>query len=267
MNRDEARAIETGERALVIAAELGDTNLETTARYHLAQSYFTVGDYVRAREFFAWIVDTLESKPDVQVVGFGVIRFRLPVHARGWLTMTLAMLGEFNEGISHGRTGLRLAEQDQYPFNLVQAGSTLGVLYLARGDVHSAIALLERMLALHRAHGIVDWLSSTAAGLGSAYALAGRVAEAFPLLEEAVAVEVTTMGGPMSPRIRQLGAACLSAGRIEEALERARNGLEPARGHGQRGDGPPAPHALAEAAARRDPAAPGTAREVGRAAP
>src|SRR5262249_54027026 len=130
----------------------------------------------------------------------------------------------------------------------------------------NAMALLDWALALHRAHGIVDWLPATAGALSGTYILAGRVEEAFPLLEEAVAVDVTTSGGPTSPRIRQLGEACLSVGRIEEAIEHARNALALAREHGQQGNDARALHALAEASSRQDPPDLETAEEFERAA-
>jgi len=53
----------------------------------------------------------------------------------------------------------------------------LGHLYLAQGDLEHAIRVYEQGLALCRASGNRDSLRGIASGLGSAYALQGRLAE------------------------------------------------------------------------------------------
>ena len=45
--------------------------------------------------------------------------------------------------------------------------------------------MLERCLEICRRYNLLIWFSETTAALGCAYALAGRVAETLPLLEQA----------------------------------------------------------------------------------
>jgi tetratricopeptide (TPR) repeat protein len=75
-----------------------------------------------------------------------------------------------------------------------------------------------------------------ASDLGVAYLLAGRIAEALPLLEQAIAQTITT--GRVSHLALfsvQLGLGYLRVGRLEDALSRAHHALTLTRTHGERG--------------------------------
>ena len=62
----------------------------------------------------------------------------------------------------------------------------VGLLYLCKGDVQKAIPALEHSVALCQEANFLYLFLWTASELGAAYTLAGRVAEALPLLEQAV---------------------------------------------------------------------------------
>ena len=62
----------------------------------------------------------------------------------------------------------------------------LGRLSLRQGDFPTAISILERGLAMCQAANIRLFIPFVASDLGAAYALAGRLSEALPLLEQAV---------------------------------------------------------------------------------
>jgi tetratricopeptide (TPR) repeat protein len=83
---------------------------------------------------------------------------------------------------------------------------------------------------------ILFWFSETAAALGCAYALAGRVAEALPLLEQAEQRGASTanMGG-YSLRVGYVSEAYLLVGRMQEAVHFAGRALALARTHKERG--------------------------------
>ena len=70
--------------------------------------------------------------------------------------------------------------------------------------------------------------------LGTAYALAGRLAEALPLLEQAVA-QATAMRSTTALWTAQLAQGYLLAGRLEDALLAAQGALALARTQGERG--------------------------------
>ena len=72
--------------------------------------------------------------------------------------------------------------------------------------------------------------------LGYAYALVGRLAEGRALLEEALR-ENLRMGTlhNQSLHVARLSAVCLLDGRVDEAMQHARQALDLARQHGERG--------------------------------
>ena len=94
-----------------------------------------------------------------------------------------------------------------------------------------------------------------AAALGAAYTLGGRVADAVPLLTQAME-QATAM--EMSSTIQalcrlSLGEAQMLAGRLEEAHALAEHALALAREHQERGHQAYALRLLGEIAARREP--------------
>ena len=90
--------------------------------------------------------------------------------------------------------------------------------------------------------------------LGYAYALSGRLAEALPLLEQAVEQSAATKHMVFYPLlVAHLGEAYLLAGRIADASQQARHALERSRDLKQRGHEAYALRLLGEIAAQRQP--------------
>ena len=93
-----------------------------------------------------------------------------------------------------------------------------------------------------------------AAPLGAAYALAGRTADALPLLEQAVAQAVAMhYMWDHALRVVWLSEAYLRAGRLDEASTQAQRALEFSRAHQERGHEAYALWLLGEVAVRRTP--------------
>jgi tetratricopeptide (TPR) repeat protein len=93
-----------------------------------------------------------------------------------------------------------------------------------------------------------------AAALGATYTLAGRVAEAVPLLMQAMEQATTMERGCDEAFCRfSLGEAQLLAGRLEEAHALAERALAHARAHQERGNEAYALRLLGAIAARREP--------------
>ena len=134
------------------------------------------------------------------------------------------------------------------------AHGCLGDLYLAQGDLEHAIRVLEQGLALCRASGNRTMLRGIAAGLGSAYALQGRLAEGCALLEEAISESIRTGGlRGLAYRVAWLSEVCRLAGRGEEAWQHACQALDLARQHKERADEALALHQLGVVQAHADP--------------
>ena len=176
---DPEGAIATGQQALELATALGESALRVRASYNLGQVYFAVGDFGRAAELLrqnAEAADQEASTPNTDV----------RIWSQAWLARTLSALGAFAEGQRHGEEALRLATLARRGATAIVVHGCLGLLYLAKGSLEHAIQVLDQGLALCRASGNRDWLSPIMAGLGSAYALQGRLAEGRTLVEEAI---------------------------------------------------------------------------------
>jgi tetratricopeptide (TPR) repeat protein len=248
---DPDRSLEAGQRALTIAEALGDVALQVEANYRLGQAYLALGDYRRAVDFLEHNVSFLTG-PLIQE------RFGLPgiasVVSRSYLVWCLAERGEFGEGITRGEEAIRIAEAADHPFSLSNALFGVGLLYLRKGDLRNAVPTLERCLALCRLWNIALWAPRITAALGSAYVLSGRVAEALPLLEQAVEHASSEKRlGEHALRVAALSEGLLLAGRTDEAFQTAQCALALARAHKEQGHEAWALRLLGEIAAQCKP--------------
>jgi tetratricopeptide (TPR) repeat protein len=143
------------------------------------------------------------------------------------LVLTLSDLGAFVEGRCYGEETLRLATREGRGPALASIRSRLGRLYLAQGDLPSAIRVLEQGLALCRATGDWDMLRPTVACLGYAYALQGRLAEGCTLLEEGIQISMHRGEvGNVACFVAWLSEVCRLAGYGEEAWQHACQALD-----------------------------------------
>ncbi|MBI4588926.1 MAG: AAA family ATPase [Candidatus Rokubacteria bacterium] len=243
------RALEAGERALAIADDLKDVDLHRLANFHLGQVYASLGDYRRAIDSIRAFAQSLRGDPRQERFDQSA---RL-VLSSTWLAWWLAELGEFVDGTAVGGEAVRLAEAVDQPFERLVAYLGVGLLALRKGDLHEAIAALEKSLPLCRVGDLALWFPAIASPLGYAYALSGRLAEAVPLLERAVEETVLLRRVGHALRIAHLSEAYLLAGRSDDARELAARALELSRNHRERGHQAYALRLLGEIAAQRDP--------------
>jgi class 3 adenylate cyclase/tetratricopeptide (TPR) repeat protein len=245
---DHVSAIESGRRAVDIADELGDVALQTT-NVNLGLAYYAVGDYPRAVERLQKTVGALEGQRRSQRLGWA----GLPaVTSRAYLVGCLAELGRFAEGIPLGEEAVRIAEQANHAFSLGQAYVNLGVLYLRKGELDLATALLERGPSVSGLSKVSALAINIGATLGYAYALAGRSSEAIALLEDGVKrAGAKRIMARHSVWTTWLCEAYLLVGRDDDALEQARRALALTRDHGERGNEAHLLRLLADLAARR----------------
>ena len=242
------------QRAHRLAEALGDLPLRLAADQYLAMTRHALGEYRRAAEQLR----TAARLPQDESIlaGFGPTQAGSPAGFRAvtlaWLARCLAEIGEFTEGIEHGREAIRIAEEVNRAYPVVSACWGLGYLYGVKGDLDSAILLLGRALASARGAGLTRLLPQVMRALGSAYALSGRLADGTTLLEEALSLaEGIHLRVTESSSLVLLGEVHLLAGRREEALTAGTRALALARGRGQRGDEASALHLLGAIAAQR----------------
>jgi class 3 adenylate cyclase/tetratricopeptide (TPR) repeat protein len=244
---DHDGAIAAIQQALELAAALGDSALQWQASLYLGQAYHAIGDFGRAAELFRWSVEAADresGKPSTD----------MQIMSQAWLARTLGVLGAFVEGRRHGEEALRLATLEGRGTTPINAHGCLGDLYLTQGDLEHATRVLEQGLALCRASGNRNWLPTIVAGLGYAAALQGRLAEGRALVEEARREGIRTGGlWALAYRIARLSEVCRLAGRGEEAWQHARQALDLARQHKERGNEALALHQLGVVQAHADP--------------
>jgi predicted ATPase len=249
---DYERALRAGQRALTLAIALGDHALQVEAHIQLGLIYYHRGDYERAIEALRQTLTPLarhshgqgDDYPDAPAVW-----------PWSWLLVCFSQVGAFAEGRAMRADVLRLAEATAQPFHLAVATFGVGQLALRQGDLSQALTVFERGLAVCQSHDLRDWLSTLAARVGYAYALAGRLPEALTLLEQAVGQgEVMRGGAPQAAYVIWLGEAYLLASRVDEASSQAQRALEFSRTHQERGNEAYALRLLGEVAAQRHPA-------------
>ena len=128
----------------------------------------------------------------------------------------------------------------------------LGLLALRQGDLPSP-PRLERAVGICLDADFPAWFPSMAATLGAAYTLSGRIADAVPLLTQAVEqTTATAMARHRALCSLALSEAQMLAGRLEEAHALAERELAHARVHQERGYQAYALPLLGEIVARRE---------------
>jgi tetratricopeptide (TPR) repeat protein len=217
------RSAETGRRALAIAAEVSDQDLEADASFWLGQTYTALGDYRAAEEFYQRTITPLPLDLTTEAAR------ALPhfaSNARAWLASSLAQLGRFDEGAALGAEALRLARAVDDKFRLIIAHHFLAQLHLYRGAFTDSVVHFESALSIGRLFDIHDFGPNNTAGLAVAYARLGRIEDA------------RERAGPSPSSLTHLlwGAeVCLLTGRREEAREAGEQRLSSLRQSGERG--------------------------------
>jgi tetratricopeptide (TPR) repeat protein len=245
------RAIAAGQRALALATTSGAFDAQVAAQMALGATYSSAGDFWQALDISRRVMASLTG--ELRYAHFG--RVLLPaVVSRSHLTWSLAELGSFAEGSGVGEEAIRIAEEAAHPFSLAVALTWVGLLSRRQGAPRKAIPILERGLALSQTADFPQVFPTFASILGATYALAGRMAEALPLLDQMLERVATGSGMLFQALVlTELSEALLLAGRMDEASALAGRLLE--LFHTQTGSGYQA-HAcrlLGEVTAQREP--------------
>jgi class 3 adenylate cyclase/tetratricopeptide (TPR) repeat protein len=244
-------AIEPSQRALAIATTLGDFRLKVAVHHYQGVLYGSLGDYARAIESLRWNVVAFQDALFHDRCGLPGFPTAL---SRAWLSWFLAECGAFPEGMACGAEALRVAEALDHPYSRIIAAFGVGLLYLRKGDFAKAISVLERSLGLCQEAHLPLVFPLVAAPLGAVYALAGRVPDALPLLEQAMA-QATSLRFEAWHALWGiwLSEALLLAGRWEKAHNLAGHVLDLIRTRKERGHEAYARLLLGEIAARGEP--------------
>ena len=244
------QAIAAGQRALALATA-GSEVLQALANQSLGVAYRAQGDYRQAIDCFRQTVVFFDGARRHE--RFGEL-FLPAVLSRAYLATCHAELGTFAEGRALGDEGLRIAEAVAHPSSLMFASWGIGLLCLRQGDLPRALPRLERAVSLCQDANLPRFFPLMAAALGAAYTLGGRIADAIPLLTQAMEQMAAPEPVAFQALCRlSLGEAHALAGRLEEAHALAERALALAHEHQERGNQAYALRLLGEIAAHSVP--------------
>lgn len=227
-------AVRQGRRALEIAEAIDDLPVRVVSSAILAITHWSRGEYRQA---------VARACSNVAVLG-GTLQFermgmaQLPaVYSRTSAAVSMAELGEFDEGLLLGAEALAIAERSAHPQSLLSACFGLGWALTQRGDFEAAIEVLERGLGVAEAADLGGAYLELVMPLATACALSGRVERALTVLDAAVA-RAMALKNRLGHLIRSggRGEALLCAGRPSEALPLARLYLDITHSIGARGN-------------------------------
>ncbi|MBS0524300.1 MAG: tetratricopeptide repeat protein, partial [Proteobacteria bacterium] len=215
-------AIETGEQVVALAERSGDRRWLGFARYGLGQAYWYAGRYLDADQLFGRAYAEFSGPQAVAPIGTTVDNMLLLCSMmNGILNLNLGRLDRAERFQQRAR---ELADRSDRPFDRVAAAYGGGSLMLARGDVATAIAVLDEASALAKRHGVrlftpvVDWQR------GVAYLEQQRLDEARGILSEALETSRTIGYKAMELRSSIALAHVLGRkGEVREALEMLRH--------------------------------------------
>jgi tetratricopeptide (TPR) repeat protein len=248
---DGAYAPAYGQRALALAAILGDVRLQAEAHFHLGQVYYGLGDYRQAMDLLRRNVVSLQGELLQERTG---TPGPTAAFSRARLVWCLAEVGEFPEGRVRGAEAIHIAEASDYPYGLVATHFAVGYLYLRQGALPQAIRMFERCVVLSQDLHLPAWFPTSVLILGYSFALVGRVADAVRLLEQAR--EHAAAGRTItfhSATIAWQSEAALLVGHLDDALTCAEQAPAVYRERQERGHEAYALRLLGEIAARREP--------------
>ncbi len=202
-----------GLRAMMIADGYADLPLQVMSHFFLGLAYVYACRFHESVDLLGWNVDRLEGELNYERFG----EPGLPaVFSRSYLMRALAEMGRFTEGLTRGDEAVRLSESTDLPLPLASSLEGLGYVHLRRGEIPQAILHLERGLQICEERQLHLSYYMVQAYLGYAYAIAGRHAEAAPLLAESVA---TDEGFHPALRVTMQGEAHLLAGQLDLAQQ------------------------------------------------
>ena len=247
---ENVQALAFAQRGLALAETEGALELLVSVRSNLGLLYCVMGDYRRGVAVLTPHVERLRG-------ALARERFGRPIYpavtARLHLATCLSAIGDFRQAIRTADEGLGIAAALQQPAGLLIAQVSRGEPLLHQGRFHDAIPWLERGMALYTPE-LGAWYPMTAGALGYAYAMTGRLADAVPLLEEAVERARRVDRRRETQWMAYLSATYLRAGRPEDAQAMAERLLALGHAQGERSTEARGRHLCGGIALQRGPA-------------
>ena len=176
--QDYEPALAYSQRAHAMATALGDVDLQMESRLAMAWTYCDLGDYRQAMEYFRQALTILQGVPRAQSVDLDHRLGNRLLMTWTWMASCLSELGAFAEGVAYGTEALQIAEAVDRPYEYLNVYQRVGCLHVRQGNLHQAIPMLERGVALSQEADMPLFYHPTATVLALAYAMAGRATDA-----------------------------------------------------------------------------------------
>jgi tetratricopeptide (TPR) repeat protein len=220
--------LRSAEEAVRLANELDDFVLRLSARFSQANLLHAVGSLREAVDIYGALLDSLTGDLELKRFGWPGIPSML---ARGLLTWSLVLLGEFDRARQTKDRALELVGRIREPYSMAYAHMSQGLYQSAIGKTKAAIEAFEVAHRITQQADIV--LPISTAWLGAAYARGDRPREALALLLEAEHKTAHRSGGlynaihhymALAQAHTAVGALALARtaiGRAQEIAERA----------------------------------------------
>ena len=250
-------AIEYGERCLRIGNALDDSALQALARGYLGYSCHAQGKYRRAEAILTQNIEALEgawAQGEETQAGISYVT------SSGWLAFTLAELGEFEAARGYLERAHQAAETSGHAYTQTIARTLAGLVWMRRGQLDRALALLQKSLDACREKNLDVWRPIPSSLLGLTCMLLGRADEGLRLLGDGVLLtEELGVKAYLALWTANLGEGLLVAGQVERARTMAQRALDLAVAHKERGHQAWALRLLGDIAARGVPGETGAA--------
>lgn len=202
-----AEAIEVGEqvRAGAVAGveDYWATNVLGTSRFFL-------GDFRQSQALLRPAAAAAATADDAGYRKRGVIGHPAVI-SHGFLALSLAETGDFDDALEHAANALALSERLDSYWDTVRACFTAGAVHMRRGDFARGIRILRHGVELARVRDLPMGTRVLTPILGSGLAHEGEIAEALRILAPVTAA-------PLLPYcLNFVAEAYLLAGRPDEA--------------------------------------------------
>jgi class 3 adenylate cyclase/tetratricopeptide (TPR) repeat protein len=220
--------LRSAEQAIRLADELDDFVLRLSARFNRANLLHAIGALREAADLYTAILDSLGGELELTRFGWPGIPSIL---ARGLLTWSLVLLGEFDRARQTKDRAMKLVDRIRDPYSTVYAYIGEGLYQSGVGHTQGEIAAFEAAYRITQQADIV--LPIVTAWLGAAYAQGGRPRDALVLLMEAERKGAYRFGGLYNAihhymalaqahlAVGALPAARTAIGRAQEIAEQA----------------------------------------------
>ncbi len=235
-------ALEAAERSLRLAEKIGETDILIMGTLSAGEIHRTLGNFGQAREFLMRVVGLLDPLDPHKLYG----HVGLPsVRVRSHLAWILAELGDFADARRFAEEGMRIADAANHAYSLGHACLGLGGTRVRQGEFQAAIPILTRGLTITERVPILR--PPIAADLGVAHARCGNLAEGLAHLHAAVDSAASMGRLSRLPLIQvKCGEIHLLAGEVAAAARLAEDALRLAIDQNERGNVVYARYLLAE---------------------